>query len=122
MAPIPGCKLPLKEVMNLGKVAPFGQKQTPEKFRRDPSAATVPNNKEIKVSDLKSGIGGGDSEKHQSTSAIAHPWAVQIRLHFVLSLSHPGKDLQVSGWSHFLRNLTQGKLVGKVSNPCCCKF
>lgn len=55
MAPIPGCKLPLKEVMNLGKVAPFGQKQNPREIQKDPSAATVPNNKEIKVSDLKSG-------------------------------------------------------------------
>lgn len=93
MAPITGCKLPLKEVMNLGKMTPFSQKQTPEKFRRDPSAATVPSNKEIKLSDLKSGIGDGDSEKHQSASAIADPWAVQIHLHFVLSLSHLGKHL-----------------------------
>lgn len=103
-----------------GKNGSLQPKANPREIQKGSVFFVVFNNKEIKVSDLKSGIGGRDSEKHQSASATAHPWAVQMYLHFVLSLSHLGKDLQVSGWSHFLRNLTQSKLVGKVSNPCCC--
>ena len=104
----------------LGKNSSLQPKANPREIQKGSISSPVPNHKEIKVSDLKSGIGSGDSEKHQSASATALPWVVQMYLHFVLSLSHLGKDLQVSGWSHFLKNLTQGKLVGKVINPCCC--
>lgn len=74
-------------------MTPFGQRQFPERPISEPSAAGVPNDKEMSVSVLKLEMGGEDFEQHRSASTTVHSWTASFHfhLHFVLTLSDLGR-------------------------------
>lgn len=61
---------PWEKVINLGKMAPFGQRWFPEGPKSEPAAANAPRTKWMSHSGNE--MGGGDSEQHTTAPTLLH--------------------------------------------------
>lgn len=104
---------PWEELINLGKMAPFGQRQFPERSVSELSAANAPSNKETSVWVPKLEMGAEDPGQHRWASTTVHPRTAQFHLclHFVVTLSHLGR----ASSSFWLVLTLEGSYIRKVS-------